>query len=180
MAKRRKSIRLSPDEDQLLRTLHRQSGIPDGQFPQRPRFWTRFTEVWNEATGRNDSPEEILHYIMTRRKRPMGRPGRWEPFGSDYERLRTPEPSLLTGEQWEVVDALYVEMGLGADNFLIDTDARAELLKRFAARTGEHLSDLLFVAAMIARRKGARLPKIGQSSDGEGDVGFGDIDEVAG
>mgnify|MGYP000154711845 FL=1 len=56
MNARRKSIRLSPDEDALLRTLHRQSGVPDGQFPQRPRFWQQFTNVWNEATDRHDSP----------------------------------------------------------------------------------------------------------------------------
>lgn len=177
MTSKRSSIRLSPDEDQLLRTLHRQSGIPDGQFPQRPRFWHRFTEIWNEATERDDSPEEILHYIMTRRKRPHGRPGRWEPFGPDHKRLRNPEPDLLAPEQWEIVNEIYVEMNLGADNYLVDAAARTDLLKRLAARTGEHVSDLVFVAALIARRKGGLLPKTGTGAD-RTDIGFQDLDEV--
>lgn len=175
----RKSIRLSPDEDTLLRMLHRQSGIPDGQFPQRPRFWRRFTDVWNEATDRSDSPEEILHYIMTRRKRPRGRPGRWEPFRDDYQRLRSPEPDVLSDEHWAVVDELYIEIGISADALLVDAAARSDFLTRFVARTGEHIPDLFFVAALVARRKGGMLPKTGRGHDEGGeDIGFRDIDMV--
>lgn len=174
MATRRKSIRLSPDEDSLLRTLHRQSGIPDGQFPQRPRFWRRFTDVWNEATDRSDSPEEILHYIMTKRKK-----GLWFRFDGDHSRLKSPEPDVLSKEQWEVVDELYVEIGISADALLVDASARTAFLKRLAAKTGEHISDLLFVAALVARRKGGMLPKTGGGPDGGGDdIGFRDIDKV--
>ncbi len=176
MTTRRKSIRLDKDEDRLLRTLHRQSGVPDGQFPQRPRFWRQFTNSWNEATGRSDTPEEVLHYIMTRRKRPKGRRGRWAPFGDEYKRLAVPEPDILTPEHWEVVDALYVEMGVAADNFLVDRDLRRELLRRFVSRSGAHVPELLFAAALIARRKGGFLPK---TETGESDMGFGDIGEVA-
>lgn len=178
MKARRKSIRLSPDEDQLLRTLHRQSGVPDGQFPQRPKFWRQFTNVWNEATDRRDTPEDILHYIMTRRKRPKGRPGRWDAFGDDYKPLPCPEPDTLTPEQWEVVEAIYVEMKVGADNFLIDRELRSELLRRFVARTGAHVPELLFTAALVARRKGGFLPKTGGGIS-DTDMGFGDINEVA-
>ncbi len=176
MTNRKKTIRLSPDEDQLLRTLHRQSGVPDGQFAQRPKFWRQFTSVWNEATDRRDTPEDLLHYIMTRRKRGRGRPGRWDPFGDDYQPLSCPESGTLSPEQWMAVDAIYVEMKVGADNFLIDRELRREMLRRFVERTGAHVPELLFTAALIARRKGGFLPKAGQSDT---DTGFGDINEVA-
>jgi len=178
MVSPQKTIRLSPSEDKFLRILHRQSGVPDGQFAQRPRFWANFTDVWNEATDRDDTPEELLHYIMTRRKRGRGVPGRWEPFGKDHKRLRCPEPDLLSPEQWEVVDELYVEFGVSADSLLIDREARTELLNRFMSRTGEHIPDLLFVAAIVARRKGGLLPKSGDNRTGEGNLGFGDINQV--
>lgn len=179
MKNRRKSIRLSPDEDKLLRTLHRQSGVPDGQFPQRPKFWRRFTDVWNEATDRSDSSEEILHYIMTRRKRPHGRPGRWEPFGDGYKPLRCPESDVLSKAHWAIVNQLYVEIGISADSLLVDAAARQDFLKRFVARTGEHVPDLLFVAAIVARRKGGLLPKTSRAgAEGDEDIGFGDIDMV--
>lgn len=174
MTTRRKSIRLSPDEDGLLRTLHRQSGIPDGQFPQRPRFWHRFTEVWNEATDRSDSPEEVLHYIMTKRKQ-----GLWFRFEGSHTRLKSPAPDVLSAEQWEVVDELYVEIGVSADALLVDGSERSEFLRRLAAKTGEQIPDLLFVAALVARRKGGLLPKTGRGPDGGGDdIGFRDIDMV--
>lgn len=173
MAKRRKAIRLTPDEHRLLSTLHRQSGVPDGQFPQRPKFWRQFTSTWNSATGRNDSPEDVLHYIVTQRKQAL-----WFRFEGDHKRLSVPEPDILTPQQWEVVNALYVEMGVASDNFLFDRDLRRELLKRFVARTGAHVPELLFTAALVARRKGGLLPKT-ETGEGEGDIGFGDINEVA-
>jgi len=115
---------------------------------------------------------------MLRRKRPHGRPGRWEPFGDDYKPLSCPEPSLLTDEQWEVVDALYIEMDVGADNYLIDRELRAEMLRRFIARTGVHLPELIFAAAIIARRKSGFLPKTGGGASDTG-ISFGDIGQVA-
>lgn len=173
MKNRKKSMRLEPDEDKLLRTLHRQSGVPDGQFPQRPKFWQKFTDVWNGATDRRDTPEDILHYIMTKRKK-----GLWFRFDGDFKPLSCPEPDVLTEKQWEIVDALYVEMKVGADNFLHDRDLRAELLRRFMAKSGVHVPALLFTAALVARRKGGWLPKTG--TDGpDGGIGFGDINEVA-
>ncbi len=175
MAKRRQSIRLMPDEDQFLRTLHRQSGVPDGQFPQRPSFWSRFTATWNEATGRTDTKEEVLHYIMTKRKK-----GLWFRFDGDHKRMSTPEFNLLTPEQWEVVDGIYAEFGVAADNFLVDSDLRKQILAMFMERTGEYISELTFVAALVARRKGGFLPKTDPGHlPPDGELGFGDIGEVA-
>lgn len=173
MSVNRKSIRLTFEEDHLLRTFHRQSGVPDGQFSQRPRFWRQFTNAWNGATGRSDSPEEVLHYIMTKRKQAL-----WFRFGKDHKPLPTPEPDILIPEQWAVVDSLYVDMGVGADNFLVDRELRSELLRRFIAHTGVHIPELLFTSALIARRKAGWLPKVPHTPPPDGDFGFRDIDQV--
>lgn len=172
MKQNRRCIRLSPDENNLLRTLHKQSGVPDGQFPQRPSFWREFTDTWNEATGRNDSPEELLHYIVTQRKQ-----AKWFRFDGDYERLATPSFDLLSDEEWKVVETIYVDMGHAADNFLYDGELRSELLARFIQRTGRHIPDLVFSAALIARRKRGWLPKT-ESRD-HNSIGFSDLDDVA-
>jgi hypothetical protein len=37
----------------------------------------------------------------------------------------------------------------------------------------------LFTAALIARRKGGSLPKVPHTPGPDGNVGFGDIDQVA-
>ena len=168
---RRKAISLTPDEDRLLRTLHRQTGVPDGQFPQRQRFWSRFTRTWNQATGRHDTPEEVLHYITTQRKQ-----AKWFQFGKDHKRLKTPEPDLLTDDQWKELDRIYEELNVASDNYLFDRDLRAEIVRRFVASTGEHVPELVLVAAMVARRKSGKLPCL--EPGGADDIGFGDLDEV--
>ena len=167
----RKCIRLSIDQDQVLRSLHRDSGIPDGQFVQRPRFWISFTQLWNDATGRSDSPEEVLHYIMTKRKK-----GKWFRFGTEHEKLPNPEPDLFSVEQWAILDDIYKELGIGADNFLFDSGQRDEMFRRFVARTDVQISPLLFSAAIVARRKAGNLPK---TESGNGARGFNDMDDVA-
>lgn len=173
MKAKRKSIRLTFEEDQLLRTLHRQSGVPDGQFPQRPKFWRQFTNAWNAATGRTDTPEDVLHYIMNKRKNAL-----WFRFEGAHKPLPVPEANMLTTEQWEVVDAIYAEMGVAADNFLVDRALRTQLLRRVIARTGVHIPELLFTAALIARRKDGWLPKVPPPSGPDSGMGFGDIDQV--
>ncbi len=167
----RRSITLSPDEEHLLRTMYYEARIPTDQFQRRPRRWRQFVAVWNEATGRDDSPEEILHWLVTRRKRPHGRPGRLEAIGEGYKRLRSPGADILTGEQWEVLDAIYVEMGVGSDNFVFDPDLKRGLVREFLRRTRVHVPATKLIAALVARRKGGFLARIN-------DMGFRDIDQV--
>ncbi|MBY0313710.1 MAG: hypothetical protein K2W85_16720 [Phycisphaerales bacterium] len=74
---------------------------------------------------------------------------------------------VLIEQHPAIVDQLYVELGISADSILVDAAARQDFLTRFVARTGELVPDLLFVAAIVARRKGGLLPKTGRAgSDG--------------
>ncbi|MFO0826710.1 MAG: hypothetical protein U0572_01065 [Phycisphaerales bacterium] len=156
----------------MLMRLHRQSGIPDGQFPQRPAFWRGFTDNWNGITGRQDTPEELLHYIMTQRKQAL-----WFRFDGTHKPKATPPDDLLSQEEWSVAERIYGELGAASDNLLVDATTRAELVKRFVAATGQHVPELEFVAALVARRKSGWLPKLAQT--GSEDLGFNDFDEVA-
>jgi hypothetical protein len=170
---RRKCMALSHDEYELLRTLHRQSGIPDGQFPQRPAFWLHFTNVWNEATGRRDTAEDVLHYIMTKRKK-----GLWFRFDGKHTPLQCPEITLFTADQWALLDRLYVELGIGSDNFLTRPELRKELHARFCSEAHIHVPPLLFAAVLVAFRKGGYLSKTDPTRP-NGGLGFNDINEVA-
>lgn len=170
----RRSISLSPDDEVLLQTMYYEANIPTDQFARRPRRLREFVRVWNEGTGRNDSPEEVLHAMITRRKRPKDRPGRLEPLGPKHKRLRSPGADILTEEQWIVLDAIYLDLGVGSDNFVFDPDLKRQLVDEFLRRTRDHIPATKLVAALVARRKGGFLSRIS-----EGDVGFRDIDEVA-
>jgi len=181
MSSYRKSISLSPDEERLLRTMYYEAQIPTDQFPKRQREWSRFTAVWNQATGRNDSKEELLHWMVTRRKRGKDRPGRLEAIGPEHQRLRSPGTSMLSSEQLEVLDQVYQDLRVASDNFVFDRDLAKDLAREFAERTGEGFSATALVAALIARRKDGFLGRLGPDGGPgeERDIGFGDIDQVA-
>jgi len=178
MATPKKSIALSPDEDRLLRIYHRQSGIPDGQFLKRPKFFKQFIDGWNQATERNDTPEEIHHYIQTRRKRPKGRPGRWEPLGDECKKLRSQSVELLSSAEWDLVDQFYAEYDVSADRLLFEKSIREEFTNLVNSMTGKQIPDIILVTAVISRRKAGLLPKINHKSPNSGISGFTDMDEV--
>lgn len=177
---RRKSMRLTPDEERLLRTMYYEALVPSDQYARRPGFLRRFTAVWNEATGRSDTPEELTHWIVTRRKRPHGRPGRLEAIGDNHKRLRSPGRDVLTPEQWEALTEAYRELNVASDNFVFDAELRRQLELRFVELTGEHVSATVLVAALITLRKEGFLGRLAPDDPGgeERDIGFGDIDQV--
>lgn len=173
----RKTIDLSPDEERLLSTMYYEANVPRDQYPRRPGFLRRFAGVWNEATGRSDSGEELLHWIMTRCKRPKGRAGRLEALGEGHKRMQSPGQDVLTPEQWEALEEIYRAINIGSDNYLFDADLRKQLVQQFLEQTGVHVPDTTLVAALIARRKDGFLSHI-CPIDEDRDLGFRDIDDV--
>ena len=65
----RRLLRLLPHEDELLRTLYRDFNIPTDQYPQRPDDLIRLVTSWNDLTGRGESPPDVLHFMISRRKK---------------------------------------------------------------------------------------------------------------
>lgn len=172
----RRSIRMSPDEDNSLRRLYLEFRIPSDQYAKRPGDLERFMRRWNEISDRGDTAEDVMHYIKTKRKK-----GRWVRFDGDHE--LAPAPECLTPEQWEALDATYsvicVSNGLGSDNLDFDAELADEFRREFVCRTGLFRSGRDLLALLMVVRKDGRLQKINPDTPSRG-FGFGDIDEVAG
>lgn len=164
----RKTVRLSPDEDQTLRRLYRNLRVPIDQFRRRPSELARLTDALNAATGQQLSTGEVLHYMIRRRK-----DGNWETFDGTHRRAKPLPESLFTDDEWRIVDRLYVECGIGADTFLYDGKLAGEFCAKIAAAIGRAMRPDVVAAALVDRRKDDELPRL------RPDAGFEDIDQVA-
>lgn len=164
----RKTIRLSSAEDQTLRRLYRSHRVPVDQFRRRPSELARLTDEFNAATGQHFATGQLLHYMIRRRK-----DGSWETFDGSHRRAKPLPNSLFTDEEWQIVDHLYVDSGIGADTFLYDGQVAEHFASRVAAATGRALRSDVLAAALVERRKNDQLPRL------RPDLGFEDIDQVA-
>jgi hypothetical protein len=167
------SLQLNLEQDKALRQLYRFYKVTTDNLPRVPRILGDLAGQFDALTDRNDSPEDLLHYMVTRRK-----DGLWEKLG------RVPQPEeaysvvKLDAEHWPHLDAIYEELQIGSDNFAFDEDLAAKFSREFARRTGRVVPALVLAAAVIARRKNSGLKTLKPKKD-ENDLGFRDIDEVA-
>jgi hypothetical protein len=151
-------MRLPRDEDALLRQLYLDFRIPIDQYrkPQRHAELAGFVRAWNEATGRDDSPEDVLHYMMTMRKRGKKGPG-WPTFNGNYEPLAGPRSEVLSEDQWnhlrEVYAELFITQEIGSDELAFNGGLRTALARAFHQRTGRRISGELLHALIEAKRK---------------------------
>jgi len=179
MNSRRKSIPLSPHEREILWHLYLEFRIPSDQYRRRPSELTRFVRRWNILAERNDSTGEVLHYIVTKRKN-----GEWATLDGDYHRLETMPDDFLSGHEWELLESVYGELlaaqGLGSDNLAYDDDLASRIGREFAKRARRVVSPSLLFAAIMAKRKRGDWVKIESRQRDVRDIGFRDIDQVAG
>lgn len=164
----RKTVRLSEAEDQTLRRLYRSHRVPVDQFRRRPTELARLTDEFNAATGQQLAPGHLLHYMIRRRK-----DGTWETFDGTHMRAKPLPNTLFTDEEWQIVDRLYLDCGVGADTFLYDSQSAATFAAKVAAATGRAIRPDVLAAALVERRKNDQLPRL------RPDAGFEDIDQVA-
>jgi len=173
MAKRKK-LPLNTTEDLILRDLYRHFRVPDGQFSKRPEFSAHFLSVWNEATGRDDTIGEVLHYIGTMRKR-----GLWVTLDGNHLRMPIGESFVgISPEGLAIIDSVYAQMGIGSDNFTYSPELVDSVQRRLVSELGLHIPRHLLIARIIDRRKAGLLPKTGPSRSTDEGIGFADIDEV--
>src|SRR5689334_15691454 len=66
---RRKCIRLNPIEHSTLARLYEDRRIATDRYMHRPKDLRDLTNTFNGLTDRHDSPEDILHYMQTQRRR---------------------------------------------------------------------------------------------------------------
>jgi len=168
----RQSLRLLPHEDELLRTLYRDFDIPTDQYPQRPDDLIRLVESWNSLTGRSESPPDVLHYMITRRKK-----GKWEKLGRDAGNGFTRPTVALNEDELKHLDAIHEELQIASDNFALNADLAQKLQQEFARRAGRIIPAMILAAAMINRRKAGALATLKPKSDDQ-DLGFSDIGQV--
>jgi hypothetical protein len=169
----RPNFRLQKDEDESLRTLYREFNIPTDQYPHRPNDLQRLVSAWNQLTGRNESASDVLHYMITRRKK-----GKWERLGRDAGGdFRRPQLEF-TEEEIGYLDAIHEELQIASDNYAINPEAAKRLQEQFARRSGRVVPPMMLASAMIGRRKAGALATLKPKSDDQ-DLGFTDIDQVA-
>ena len=173
MQVKRRSLRLQPHEEELLRTLYRDFNIPTDQYPQRPDDLTLLVDTWNDLTGRNESAPDVLHYMITRRKSKQ-----WERLGRDAGKDFTPVIISFTKEELGHLDAIHEELQIASDNYVLNSDSADRLQQEFARRAGRIVPAMILAAAMIGRRKAGALATLRPKS-GDQDMMFSDIDKVA-
>jgi len=173
MATPRRTLRLQKDEDESLRALYREFDIPTDQYPHRPDDLQRLVSAWNQLTGRNESHSDVLHYMISRRKK-----GKWERLGRDAgEGFQRPQVAF-TDEEIKHLDAIHEELQVASDNYAINPEAARRLQEEFARRTGRVIPPMMLAAAMISRRKAGALATL-KPKPNDQDLGFSDIDQVA-
>jgi hypothetical protein len=170
----KQSLRLSADEDRALRVLYRSFAVTTDNLLRLPAVGRDLVSQFNALTGRDDSIEDVVHYMFTRRKKKQ-----WEKLG----RVQSPEEAYeavkLDAEHWPHIDAIYEELQIASDNFAFDDELATKFAKEFAKRTGKIIPPMVLAAAVIARRKSAGLKTLKPKRDDD-DLGFADIDQVAG
>ena len=114
----------------------------------------------------------MLHYMMTRRKKKD-----WPTIGRGKQPDEVHEAVKLDAEDWPHVDAIYEELQIASDNFAATKKLSKKFAREFAKRTGKVIPPMLLAAAVICRRKSARLATLKPRST-QDDLGFSDIDKL--
>jgi hypothetical protein len=162
----------------MLKHLYLEFRIPSDQYKRRPQFLDRFVRRWNALAERHDSPGEILHFIVTKRKN-----GEWVTLDGDYERLESMPDDFLSAEGWdhlrEVYESIVIARDIGSDTLAFDEGLAREVGREFAKRVGRVVHVGLLFAAIMAKRKRGEWLKIGRDKHGKPEIGFDDIDQIA-
>jgi hypothetical protein len=173
MSRTRPTLPMHVHEDEVLRTLYRDFNIPTDQYPQRPDDLIRLVESWNSLTGRREAPPDVLHYMISRRKK-----GRWEKLGRDAGRDFVRPTLEFSSQDLGHLDAIHEELQIASDNFALNSESAVKLQHEFARRSGRIVPAMILAAEMISRRKAGALATL-KPIVREQDVGFADINEVA-
>jgi hypothetical protein len=173
MPRTRQSLRLLAHEDALLRTLYREFKILTDQYPQRPDDLGQLVDSWNNLTGRKERGPDVLHYMITRRKK-----GQWERLGREAAEVPARPGANFSDEELSHLDAIHEELQIASDNFALNSGLAEKLQQEFARRAGRIVPAMILASAMISRRKAGALATLKPKSK-DSDLGFSDIDQVA-
>lgn len=177
MAVLHKSIRLRPDEHDLLRERYLAKRIPIDQYEKRPGDLASFIAEWNRLSERNDSESDVIHYMRTQRKQK-----KWPKLDGGHERyLGSPGDAMDEG-QLSHLKGIYADLciarGLGSDCLSHDEVLAKEFSDEFAMRTGLMRDGRYLMTLLMQERKRKRLAKVRDNGPRPPSIGFGDLDEI--
>ena len=159
---RRLCINLNPSDHDTLTQLYLQRRIATDRYMQRRNDLLELTAAFNGLTGREDRPEEILHYIQTKRRTKGG----WVTFNGTHLRLPVVVGRLLDQDHIPILIGLFVEFNIGVEKFLHDHDLGLALERRFEEETGIRKRAYVLATALLELRKDGLLPKTQPREDG--------------
>ncbi len=161
MNQRKQCIRLSTGERNLLVEHYLTNRIPIDQFEKRPQDLKRFVMEWADISGRNDSQEDLIHFMKTQRKCK-----KWVTFEGDH--LKSPSlHGTLTDDETRILVDIYEEnvasVGLGSDCLSHDSEIAALIEKEFYHRTRRKVAATILTAILTSLRKRKNLPHANKS-----------------
>lgn len=153
---RRKCIRLNPAEHKTLAGLYVQENIATDRYMHRRRELQALTRTFNALTGRDDTAEEILHYMQSKRRHA----GKWPTLGDGYQRLPVVMGNLIDAKHGEVLVGIYVRLLHGPESFMHDRALGHKLEQAFVDATHVRVSAYVLATALLELRKAGTLPRL--------------------
>jgi hypothetical protein len=131
-------------------------------------------ESWNGLTGRREAAPDVLHYMITRRKK-----SNWEKLGRDAGGTFSRQRLDLSIEEIAHLDSIHEEFQVASDNFALIPELAQRLQHEFGRRTGRIVPPMVLAAEMINRRKAGGLATLKPKQAAQ-DLRFSDIGQVGG
>jgi len=144
-----------PDEDEVLKHLYLAKGIPRDHYDRLLSELQELTDEFNWATGRNEKPEDIRHYIRTKQKQK-----KWVTFNGTHRRIRGVMGDVVPAEYMHILIAIYQDMNESPETISNHQALQNELVQRFFEATGRLRRAGDLVAALIEIRKDGLLPHL--------------------
>jgi len=166
-------MRLIPQDKLALEELYLYYAIPTDQLKRKPGVLGRICAAFRRVTGRDESNEEILRYMINRRKNKD-----WPRLGDRARRFPAALKELLDGEIG-VLCAIYKAINIPLDEYMLREELPQRLRDAFAAKTGRVLTASTLIAAMMSYRKRGLLPCLEEEKAATKTAQpFSDIEEV--
>ena len=175
MTTKRKCIRVQAHEKKALIHLYSEAAVPIDQYEQRVEELSLLNQDWQKITGREDSDQDVLHYMRSQRKQ-----GKWVKLNGKH--TKKPEAMDFSPEETEILVKLFesnmADCELGSDNLAYDYELAAAMAKEFSIEIGRRVPPHELVTKLTAIRKRGLLPKVAKGDVSGEEIGFGDIDQV--
>jgi hypothetical protein len=162
--------KLTVADEEVLKQVYLRLNIPSDQYKRRPDALRLLTEMFNDLTERADQSDDLLHHMISRRKK-----GKWPRLGSAHKKLAPLPQDTLSDDEWAILDSVYLDINEGSDHYAYDAHLRSEFTRRFSAAAGRVVPARVLCAAIEKRRKEGFLPRLTPKAEEP----FGDMDAVA-